>query len=233
MAIASIVSVGAIATRGKPRSTEKYTTEELELMRKTRIHSYAQPVIIEWVDRYKISRGRPRSHLGSQSLFFYFISYNWSELWCSAEEILNSPDYTKGAAYRSQFKIDAYVPRSYCLWLDSMNTKADGTQKAAIDFLDDHSPDRIAELKAKFGNRMYMVRGYSFHLNRAVIILYKLSLENPDILEIDADLIRPEGWRDRQHNFQSVEYTLAYSNKLAKLIGVDFSKPPSISLTEY
>lgn len=198
-----------------------------------RIHSYCHPAIIDWVEMYRFSRGRPRSHLGSQSLFFYFISYNWSELWCSAEEVLSSPDYTKGSSYRSQFKIDAYMPRTYCMWLNSMNTRADGKQKTAIDFLSDHSPDRIAELKSKFGNRMYMVRGNSFHLNRAAIILYKLSLDNPDILEIDADLIRPEGFRDRPHNFQDTNYTIAYSNKLAKIINVDFSRPPTLQLTDY
>ena len=103
----------------------------------------------------------------------------------------------------------------------------------ATSLLDDYSPDYIEELKNKFGNRLYMVRERSMHLKRAIIILYKLSLVWPDILWIDLESVRPSGYEWAVHNFQNIDYTLAYSNKIAKMIDVDFSKPPKIQLVEY
>ena len=195
-------------------------------MKRYRIHSFVPPTILEWTNRYHFSRGRSRSYLGSQACYAYFAAYNWGKTWCSMEELLTSPDHTKGDEYRSQFKIDAYMPRTYLRWLDTMDSKA-------TSLLDDYSPDYIEELKNKFGNRLYMVRERSMHLKRAIIILYKLSLVWPDILWIDLESVRPSGYEWAVHNFQNIDYTLAYSNKIAKMIDVDFSKPPKIQLVEY
>lgn len=186
-----------------------------------RIHSYAPSTVIDFIRRYSKSRDRPKAYLGTQSLFAYFPVYNWANNWCSIQELLSNP-----CDNRSKYKIDAYVPLTYVKWLDTMPSKA-------IDYIDDLSPDNLDRIKDEYGDRLKMVRDRSMHLKRAMIIYYKLCQINPDIFELDLDLIRPEGFSDRYHNFQSTDYTIAYSNKLAKLIGVDLSQPPSISLTEY
>jgi hypothetical protein len=190
-----------------------------------RIHSYAPRTIIDWMNKYHRSRNRPKAYLGSQAMFCYFPVYNWSKSWVSADELLSGPDY-KIPGNRSRYKIDAYMPTTYVKWLDKMSGKA-------IDYLDDTSPDNLARIKEQYGDRLSMVRDHSMHLKRAIIIYYKLSLVNPGILELDLDLVRPEGYFNQFHDFQDTEYTIAYSNKLAKLIGVDLSKPPKVSLVDY
>lgn len=188
-------------------------------MKHHRIHSYVPPVILEWAERYHSSRGRPKTHLGTQALFFYFPCFNFANSWVSADELLTGPDY-RIPGNRARYKIDAYVPLTYLTWLDTMPSKA-------VDYLDDLSPDNLAEIKKKYGDRLKMVRERSMHLKRAMIIYYKIAQLNPAILEIDADLIRPSGYEWKVHNFQSTDYVLAYSNKLAGLIGVDLTKPLS------
>jgi hypothetical protein len=190
-----------------------------------RIHSYAPRTIINWMNDYHRSRNRPKAHLGGQSLFAYFPSFNFSNGWCSIDELLSGPDY-KIPGNRSHYKIDAYMPLTYVRWMDKMSGKA-------IDYLDDASPDNLARIKEQYGDRLSMVRDHSMHLKRAIIIYYKLASVNPAILQLDLDLIRPSGYEDRYHCFQDIDYTIAYSNKLARLIGVDLSRPPKISLTDY
>lgn len=195
-------------------------------MKRVRLHSYAHPTIVEWLEKYKSSRDRPKAHLGSQAMWLYFVTYLWGKSWVSIEEILSSPDYTKGNDYRSQFKIDAYMPKSYCMWLDTMD-------KRAIDFLDDQSPDRLKEIQERFGNRLYMVREHSLHLKRAIIILYKLSLIWPDILWIDLESVRPKGYEWVKPNFQDLDFLFAFTTEITQIIKVDLSKPPKISLIDY
>lgn len=193
-------------------------------MKTYRIHSYVPTVIIEWAHLYSRSRNRPRSHLGTQALYWYFPCFNFANAWCSADELLTGPNYKIN---RSCYKIDAYMPLTYLNWLDTMPGRA-------IDYLDDLSPDNLASIKENYGDRIKMVRDRSMHLKRALIILYKLAQLNPAILEIDADLIRPDGFSNQYHNFQSTDYVLAYSNKLASLLNVDLLlKPPTLSLTDY
>jgi hypothetical protein len=194
-------------------------------MKQYRIHSYIHKDLIEWANRYHFSRGRPKSYLGSQALFWYFPIFNFANNWCSVDELITGPDY-KIPGNRARYKIDAYMPRTYLTWLDTMPSRA-------IDYLDDLSPDNLDEIKKQYGDRLKMVRDYSMHLKRAMIVYYKLCYVNPSILEIDADLIRPDGYTWNVHNFQSTDYVLAYSNKLAKLINVDLLKPPTLELKDY
>jgi hypothetical protein len=191
-------------------------------MRKIRIHSYAPSTIIEFLDSYKRSHDRPRAYLGTQALFAYYPVFNFANGWCSVHEMLSGPEPGK----RSPYKIDAYVPITYVRWMDQMSGRA-------IDYIDDLSPDNLARIEEKYGSRLKQVRDRSLHLKRAMIIYYKISKLNPDILEIDLDLIRPEGYEDRYHCFQDLDYLFGYTEKLVKLINVDLSKPSGISLTEY
>lgn len=194
-------------------------------MRKYRIHSYVPSSILEWAERYHFSRGRARAYIGGQAMWFYFPCFNFANSWVDADELLSGPDY-RIPGNREKCKVDAYMPLSYLKWLDTMPSRA-------IDYLDDLSPDNLAEIKEKYGDRLKMVRERSMHLKRAMIIYYKIAQLNPSILEIDADLIRPEGYTWTVHNFQNIDYTIAYSNKLAELINVDLTKPPKMWLTEY
>ncbi len=194
-------------------------------MRRQRIHSYVHPAILNFAEKYRTSRSRPRAYIGGQAMWFYFPVFNFANGWCSSDELLTGPDY-KIPGNRAGYKIDAYMPLTYLKWLDTMPSKA-------IDYLDDLSPDNLAEIKEKYGDRLKMVRERSMHLKRAMIIYYKIAQLNPSILEIDADLIRPEGYTWTVHNFQNIDYTIAYSNKLAELINVDLTKPPKMWLTEY
>lgn len=194
-------------------------------MKRYRIHSYVPSPILEWAERYHFSRGRPKSYLGTQALFFYFPTFNFANSWVSADELLSGPDY-RISSNRARYRIDAYLPLTYLKWLDTM-------PKRAIYYLDDLSPDNLTAIKEKYGDRLKMVRERSMHLKRAMIIYYKIAQLNPAILEIDADLIRPDGYTWNVHNFQNIDYTIAYSNKLAELINVDLTKPLKLSLTEY
>jgi hypothetical protein len=184
-----------------------------------RIQCHAHPDIVEWVDRYCDSRERARSHIGTQALLFYFFSYSWGPSWLSTPEFLVSPD----DGDRNDYIISGYATPSYATWLD-------GLPKTVRKLDHESSPEYWAEIKNNFSTRIYSVRSRSMHLRRALILYWKACLVMPELIEIDFDGMRPEGFEFVRHDFDNLNYTFAYTAKIKRLVPIDLSKPPAITL---
>jgi hypothetical protein len=184
-----------------------------------RIQCHVHEDMAAWIDRYCTSRSRVRSSLGTNALYAYFFSYSWGESWISIEETLDGPDFET----RNDCIVAAYPTRSYLTWFDTLPDKV-------VDLVRDPSPDYWKYLRDTFGSRVYAVRNRSMHFKRALIIYYKICQVCPDAIELDLDAIRPKGYEWTPHNFDDLNYLLAYTDKIKSLVPIDLSQPPRINL---